>query len=171
MFAYASLIWRPCFEASARRRLCLPGYRRAFCVWTVEARGRPERPGLGLGLEIGGSGCEGMALQVPAARFMESLRALWSREMLTGVYLPRWLSGWEQDGTQHTVLAFVADSRDPQYANGLSDDERASCIASARGALGSCHEYLENSVTALRAAGIADPYLDAMLDRVHTTVT
>ncbi len=167
VFAYASLIWRPCFEAAAARRLLLPGYRRAFCVWTVQARGRPERPGLGLGLEAGGPGCEGMALQVPAARLAVSLEALWAREMLTGVYLPRWLCGRRENGEGQSVLAFVADCRHPQYAGGLSDEERAACIASARGELGSCLEYLEHSVSALRGAGITDPYLDAMRDRVR----
>ena len=167
VFAYASLIWRPCFEAKASRRLYLPGYRRVFCVWTVQARGRPERPGLGLGLEAGAPGCGGMALRIPSAHLMESLQALWAREMLTGVYVPRWLRGQREDGNAQTVLSFVADCRHPQYAGGLSDDERAACIASARGELGSCLEYLEHSVSALRGAGITDPYLDAMMDRVH----
>ena len=167
VFAYASLIWRPCFEAAAKRRLYLPGYRRAFCIWTVQARGRPERPGLGLGLVAGGDGCEGVALKVPPGRRMESLRALWSREMLTGVYRPRWLSGRDEAGAAHEVLAFVADPAHPQYARGLTEDERAACIASARGELGTCLEYLENSVSALRAAGIEDPDLDAMTERVR----
>ena len=167
VFAYASLIWRPCFEANAARRLHLPGYRRTFCVWTVQARGRPECPGLGLGLEASGSGCDGIALQVPAARLMESLATLWAREMLTGVYLPRWLCGQRENGKAQTVLAFVADPRHPQYAGGLGDDERAACIASARGELGSCLEYLELSISALRAAGIADPCLDDMMARVR----
>ncbi len=167
VFAYASLIWRPCFEANARRRLYLPGYRRTFCVWTVQARGRPERPGLGLGLEAGEPGCEGVALQVPAARLMVSLAALWAREMLTGVYVPRWLCGQTGNGKAQAVLGFVADPRHPQYAGGLSDDERAACIVSARGELGSSREYLEHSVSALREAGITDPGLTAMLDRVR----
>ena len=167
VFAYASLIWRPCFQANASRRLFLPGYRRAFCVWTVQARGRPERPGLGLGLEEGGPGCEGMALQLPLPRLTESLQALWSREMLTGIYSPCWLRGREEDGTLRTVLAFVADRRHPQYASGLDDDERAACIASARGELGSSLEYLEQSISALRLAGIADPCLEDMMARVR----
>lgn len=167
VFAYASLIWRPCFEAPATRRLHLPGYRRAFCIWTVQARGRPDRPGLGLGLVAGGEGCEGVALQVPPGRRMESLRALWSREMLTGVYRPRWLSGRDEAGAAHRVLAFVADPAHPQHAQGLTEDERAAFIASARGELGTCIEYLQNSITALRAAGIRDPDLDAMMDRTR----
>ena len=145
----------------------VPAYRRTFCVWTVEARGRPERPGLGLGLEAGGAGCAGMALRVPSRTFLESLQALWAREMLTGVYRPRWLPAQEDEGGERTVLAFVAERRHPQYAAGLGEDERAACIASARGELGSCREYLENSVHALQAAGIRDPGLEAMMDRVR----
>ena len=171
VFAYASLIWRPCFEASASRRLNLPGYRRTFCIWTVQARGRPECPGLGLGLEEGGSGCEGIALQIPGARQTEALQALWAREMLTGVYLPCWLRGRQEDGKAQTVLAFVADPRHPQYAGGLDASTRAACIASARGELGTCFEYLEQSISALREAGITDPGLDAMMDKVRGVVT
>ena len=139
-------------------------------MWTVEARGRPERPGLGLGLEAGGPGCEGVALLVPPARLEESLEALWAREMLTGIYAPCWLPARGEDGGARTVLAFVADRRHPQYAGGLADEERATCIASARGELGPCLEYLEQSVTALRAVGIRDPHLDAMMEKVHAAL-
>ena len=167
VFAYASLLWRPCFEASARRNAFLPEHRRAFCIWTVEARGRPERPGLGLGLERGGAGCHGVALQVPRRRTCESLCRLWEREMLTGVYAPRWLGARTACGPQ-AVLAFVAAPGHPQYAGGLDDEERAACIARARGTLGSCLEYLERTVDALEAAGITDPDLAGMRDRVRT---
>ncbi len=167
VFAYASLIWRPCFEASATRRLHLPGYRRTFCVWTVQARGRPECPGLGLGLEEGASGCDGVAMRVPSDRLMDSLRALWEREMLTGIYRPRWLTGSDEGRGSQAVLAFVADPRHPQYARRLDDDARAACIARARGELGTCLEYLEQSVIALRRAGITDPYLDEMMDKAR----
>ena len=108
-----------------------------------------------------------MALKIPPARRDEALEALWAREMLTGIYAARWLCGTEESGTRKTVLAFVADPRHPQYAGGLTDDERATCIVGARGVLGSCLEYLEQSVSALRAAGISDPGLDAMTDKVH----
>ena len=108
-----------------------------------------------------------MALRVPSEPRLEALRALWSREMLTGVYRPCWLAGEDEAGRERIALAFVADPAHPQYAHGLNDDRRAACIASARGELGSCLEYLENSVSALRAAGIRDPGLDAMMDRVR----
>ena len=136
-------------------------------MWTVQARGRPERPGLGLGLEAGESGCDGVALQVPAARRAESLEALWEREMLTGIYEPRWLCARGAGHAIHPVLAFVADPGHPQYAGGLGDEERAACIATAHGELGSCFDYLDHSVSALRAAGIVDPGLDSMLARVR----
>ena len=45
VFAYASLIWRPCFESDAKRRFYLPGYQRTFCVWTVQARRATRVPG------------------------------------------------------------------------------------------------------------------------------
>nr|MCS5575046.1 gamma-glutamylcyclotransferase [Pseudomonadales bacterium] len=65
LFAYGSLIWRPCFAVQSRRKGVLHEYQRRFCVYTVEARGTPDLPGLGLGLEPGPGLCSGVLLSIP----------------------------------------------------------------------------------------------------------
>ena len=92
VFGYGSLIWNPAFEPAERRRAVLHGYRRAFCFWTVSARGTPERPGLGLGLEAApGARCGGVALRIAGATEAADIERLWAREMYTAVYRPAWV--------------------------------------------------------------------------------
>ena len=47
LFAYGSLIWRPCFQVRSTYKAILHGNKRAFCVYTVDARGKTTNPGLG----------------------------------------------------------------------------------------------------------------------------
>ncbi|MHA1566134.1 MAG: gamma-glutamylcyclotransferase, partial [Alphaproteobacteria bacterium] len=61
VFAYGSLIWRPCFNYVTRSRAVLDGYRRRFSIWTLIARGTPAAPGLALALEAGDGACHGVA--------------------------------------------------------------------------------------------------------------
>jgi len=92
LFAYGSLIWRPCFEVQSRNKAILHGYRRDFCVYTVEARGTSDNPGLGLGLRVDSGFCEGALLALPEDGRSEALHSIWEREMLTAVYRPQWVS-------------------------------------------------------------------------------
>lgn len=166
VFAYGSLLWRPCFRPVARRPGVVRGYRRGFCVWTVQARGTPEHPGLGLGLEPGAGRCAGALLGLGPAGREAALAALWERELLTGVYRPRWLAV-ESGGQWLTALAFVVDRAHPQYAGPLDLGEQARRIAGAAGRLGTCYEYLAGTVSALEGEGIADPELHELLGRVE----
>ena len=58
IFGYASLIWRPEFEAVERRQARVHGWHRAFRMRSRINRGTPERPGLVFALMPGGS-CQG----------------------------------------------------------------------------------------------------------------
>ena len=166
VFAYGSLLWRPGFDPAERRRATLAGYRRSFCVWTVEARGTPERPGLGLGLvPAAGERCEGVALALAPSGRDEALAALWEREMLTGVYRPAWLP-LATEGGGIVALAFVVDRFHPQHAGELDAADAARCIARARGRLGPCRDYLLATVRALAAEGIEDAGLSALVGLV-----
>jgi cation transport protein ChaC len=60
VFAYGSLMWRPGFPHAEAQHARLVGYRRCFCIYSVHHRGSPDRPGLVLGLDRGGT-CEGIA--------------------------------------------------------------------------------------------------------------
>ena len=67
VFGYGSLMWRPGFAYEEAQHARLTGYRRCFCIYSVHHRGSPERPGLVLGLDRGGT-CEGIAYRIAASR-------------------------------------------------------------------------------------------------------
>lgn len=165
LFAYGSLIWRPCFAVQSCRKGVLHEYQRRFCVYTVEARGTPDLPGLGLGLEPGPGLCSGVLLSIPHRGRDQALSRLWAREMLTAIYRPCWLTV-ETESEPVTALAFIVDSRHSQYAGHLTGEAQVSLIRSARGELGSCREYLVSTVDALADAGIEDTHLTGLLARV-----
>ena len=170
LFAYGSLIWRPCFEVQSRCKAILHGYRRDFCVFTVEARGAPDGPGLGLGLRVDSASCQGVLIPLPEDGRSEALTSIWEREMLTAVYQPKWVSV-EVDSKITTALTFVVDELHPQCAGDLSEEAQAVMIGSAVGELGSCRDYLVNTIDALRNVGIHDLPLEGLLRRVNLQIS
>lgn len=184
IFAYGSLIWRPCFSPRRVQPGQLRGYQRRFSMWTVSARGSPELPGLGLALEKSPGGrsepvasdgqadasvCEGLLLEVARATLLDDLKKLWVREMLTGIYRPAWVEAEFGNGEKPvacSALTFVVDPRHPQYAGQLNLGEQARLIAQAAGELGTCYEYLASTVSALGTYGIVDASLQALLRAV-----
>src|SRR5690606_30823647 len=88
VFGYGSLIWRPGFEHVEARRARLNGYRRSLCIYSFVHRGTPERPGLVLGLDRGGS-CVGLAFRVRGEQRDAVIEYLRARELVTNVYLER----------------------------------------------------------------------------------
>src|SRR5262245_56917930 len=81
VFAYGSLMWNPLFRYVERRPATLLGFHRRFCLWSIAGRGTPERPGLVLGLDLGGQ-CSGLAYRVAGAHAAAELKHLWQREMV-----------------------------------------------------------------------------------------
>ena len=89
VFGFGSLIWNPAFHFVERRTARIHGYHRQFCLWARSGRGSPERPGLMLSLESGGS-CTGVAYRLDEHAAATELDVLWRREMSTMAYRPVW---------------------------------------------------------------------------------
>lgn len=165
IFAYGSLMWDPGFAHEEVRPALLRGYHRAFCVRSAVYRGTPERTGLALGLDRGGS-CRGLALRV-AEREREAAAAyLEQRELVEDIYFCRHvpLTG---AGSRFAAYAFVVNRRHAIYAPKQPLDHMARIIAHAAGKVGTNRAYLENTVAHLDELGIADGKLRELLRRVE----
>ena len=159
VFGYGSLMWRPDFDYLERRSARIHGWRRSLCILSHVYRGTPERPGLVLGLDRGGS-CRGVAFRVAARRREETIAYLRGRELVTGVYLERRVIARMADGREATALAYVADRRHPQYAGPLEPERLLSIVAQGVGQSGANIDYVLNTQAHLRELGIRDPALE-----------
>ncbi len=170
VFGYGSLIWNPAFHYEERSTAVLDGFHRAFCLWTPIGRGSPETPGLTLGLKPGGR-CRGVAFRVAADAVMTELDVVWRREMVTGAYRPTWVPlQMIDDGLQRQALTFVMDPENERYAGELTSDATAAAIAHATGRLGTCREYLFNTVAHLEELGLPDEHLRDLVARVNRII-
>jgi cation transport protein ChaC len=164
LFGYGSLIWNPAFHFSDRLTGTVYGFHRRFCLWTHLGRGCPERPGLVLGLERGGS-CRGAVFHIAPEAALEELAIVWRREMISGAYVPRWVDAHTALGTVRAIT-FVINQAHERYARALSDERVAEIIATAEGWLGPCADYLINTVDHLAHLGIHDRPLERLRAQV-----
>jgi cation transport protein ChaC len=165
VFAYGSLMWNPAIEFAEAQPCKIEGWHRSFCFWLPLGRGTPELPGLMLALERGGS-CEGIAYRLAPHQVRSELAIVWNREMLAGVYKPRWAPVTLRDGRLVTAVTFEVDTKHCQYTGDLSMDRTAHHVAFAEGRRGACRDYLANTVAHARALGIYDDYLEDLVERV-----
>ncbi len=164
LFAYGSLIWNPIFRFMDRRVGTVYGFHRRFCLWTPLGRGTPENPGLVLGLDRGGS-CRGIVYRIAAADVLSELLLVWRREMVVGSYIPRWVKVF--DGTQEIeAITFAVNRLHPSYASNVDLETTVESIATARGQLGPCSDYLMQTVDGLMSSGIRDRQLLMLRDLV-----
>ncbi len=154
VFGYGSLMWNPAFAYAERAVGVVRGYHRRFCLWLQMGRGSPDNPGLMLALDRGGV-CRGVAFRIPAAEARAELLLVWRREMFGRAYLARWVQV-RMVGAAVPAITFVVNRTDPRYAARIDDAQAARHIATARGSLGSCASYLENTVAHLQSLGIRD---------------
>lgn len=161
VFGYGSLMWRPGFAHTATHRAHLHGFRRALCVRSYVHRGTPDRPGLVLGLDQGGS-CIGLAFRVPGDLRDEAIAYLRERELVTNVYRERMVGLRLETGETVSALAYVVDRKHPQYAGRLDPDEAARHVCGAVGRSGPNEEYVLNTVAHLKALGIRDHWLESV---------
>ena len=154
IFAYGSLLWDPGFDYVEARPATLHGYHRQFCIYSYVYRGTPERPGLVLGLDRGGS-CRGRVYRVAATNAAAVLDYLEGRERVLYVYEPR-VCKIRVAGESIRAVCYVADRRHPQYSGRLEIEDAAAIIRAGHGERGANVDYLANTVRQLDALRIAD---------------
>jgi cation transport protein ChaC len=166
VFGYGSLMWRPGFPFVEQAAARLPGRRRAFCIYSVHHRGTYERPGLVLGLAPGGA-TRGKVFRVAEPEWEEVYAYLMEREQPTETYVEAYRPVTLEDGRRVEALTFLSDVRHPQWAGALSLTAQAGLIAGASGLSGRNIDYLRDLVEHLRAEGVRDRSMEALLARVE----
>lgn len=161
VFGYASLIWRPEFDAVEHRQARVHGWHRALQMGSRVNRGTPSCPGLVFALVRGGS-CRGMVYQLDPTRADAELDRLWLREMPTGVYDPRWLACQTAQGTVK-ALAFTLSRTSPNYLEPVPDEAMLNILRHARGRYGSTLDYLHETALGLRRCGIRDHEVERLV--------
>ncbi len=159
VFGYGSLMWNPGFSHVERVQAVLHGFHRSLCVYSHVHRGTPERPGLVLGLDRGGS-CRGIAFRVPADEAAAAHAYLRAREQVTLVYREIWRRVRLLDGRVVDALTYAVDRRHRQYASGLPPEELLRHVRQGVGVSGRNPEYIQATHAQLSSLGIHDPVLD-----------
>jgi glutathione-specific gamma-glutamylcyclotransferase len=160
IFGYASLIWRPEFDAEEHRLARVWGYHRAFRMRSRINRGTPAVPGLVFALMHGGS-CMGVVYRVSRQRAEQELERLWQREMPTGVYDPRWVRCTTARG-EVSALAFTLSRTSPSFTGAIDDEQMLHILRTARGRYGTTLEYLLETADGLRRHGIRDREIERL---------
>ena len=164
VFGFGSLMWKPGFQPREKKTVLLRGFERKFHIWSIKGRGTKERPGLGLCLEPIKEGvCKGIAYRILPDTKDKDLRYLWDREMVSGVYLPRWVAVECSDGSDLSVLTWIVNKNHMRYAGPQSVKEMARIIANSKGSYGTCRDYLTNTIQEMAKLGQYDPTLDKVL--------
>lgn len=161
LFAYGSLVWNPAFEYLDRRVAMVQGFHRRFCLWSRINRGTPDKPGLVLGLDNGGS-CHGVVYRIAHTHAAHELRLLWRREMLFGSYLPRWLTVRTPEESVH-ALAFVINHHASGFAPHMDDERIVDILVQGNGRFGNGLDYLRETVAGLAASGAPDHHLERLV--------
>jgi cation transport protein ChaC len=155
-------MWRPGFAFEERIQATVRGYHRSLCIYSHVHRGSPDRPGLVLGLDRGGT-CRGVAFRVAAPMRNATIAYLHEREQVTLVYREANLAATLADGRRASVLAYVVEPHHPQYAGRLPLAELLRLVRQGAGVSGRNADYVRNTHEHLIALGIADRTLAAII--------
>jgi cation transport protein ChaC len=161
VFGYASLLWRPEFEAAEHRPALVRGWHRALRMRSLINRGTPEEPGLVFALLPGGA-CHGAVYRLHPERAEAELERLWGREMPTGVYDARLVPCRTAAGPV-LALAFTLARTSPACLPRLADAQMLHILRHARGRYGTTLEYLAETAAALRERGVRDREIERLM--------
>lgn len=161
VFGYASLVWRPEFEAAESRPGRVHGHHRSLQMWSRVNRGTPDCPGLVFALVSGGS-CDGLALRVPHDQVEALMPRLWAREMPNPVYDPKWLRVMTPQGSVR-ALAFTLSRRSPSFTGQLTPERYRDIFSRSCGRYGTTLDYARRTFEGLKAHGIHDHALEKLL--------
>jgi len=164
IFGYGSLMWKPGFAYAEAARARLIGYRRCFCIYSVNHRGQPARPGLVLGLDRGGA-CDGVAYRIAPEHARATAEYLRVREQVNGVYREALVPVTIEEGRRREVMAqaYIVERAHPSYTGPLSLAEQARLIRGAKGISGANLDYLINTLAHLDMLDIHEPELGRIL--------
>jgi glutathione-specific gamma-glutamylcyclotransferase len=167
VFAYGSLMWRPDFAFVERTEARLIGAHRALCVYSFVHRGTPERPGLVLGLDHGGT-CRGIAYRVGAAERLATIAYLRAREQVTSVYREVTRPIWLKSRPERRVpaLCYMVDRGHPQYAGRLSLEQQLHHVRQGHGQSGANRDYVLATIGALEQLGYRETTLHLLAHRL-----
>ena len=161
VFGYASLIWRPEFDAAEHRPALVRGWHRALRMRSRVNRGTPQQPGLVFALLPGGA-CRGVVYRLRRESAEAELERLWAREQPTGVYDARLLPCRTPQGTV-PALAFTLSRRSTACLPRLPDAELLHILRHARGRYGSTLDYLAHTAAALHERGLHDREIERLM--------
>jgi glutathione-specific gamma-glutamylcyclotransferase len=167
VFGYGSLMWRPGFDYLERVEARLIGAHRALCVYSFVHRGTPERPGLVLGLDLGGA-CRGIAFRIAAQARAETIRYLRAREQVTMVYRECMRRVWLKSEPAQPVqaLCYVVDRSHPQYGGRLTLEQQLHHVRQGHGHSGANRDYVIATVEALESLGYRETDLHLLAERL-----
>ena len=165
VFGYGSLLWRPGFDYLERVPARLLGAHRSLCVYSWVHRGTPERPGLVLALDRGGT-CRGIAYRVAEAARDEVIAYLREREQVTAVYLERIRPIRFDDGRTTEAVTYMVDRAHGQYAGKLDEEMQFTLVSGAAGRSGANRDYVINTAEHLEELGMPDARLSRLAQRL-----
>jgi glutathione-specific gamma-glutamylcyclotransferase len=165
VFGYGSLMWRPGFAFEERVAASVHGFHRSLCVYSHVHRGTPDRPGLVMGLDRGGS-CKGVAFRVAQSDAVATIAYLRAREQVTAVYVERLLPVRLQDGRTRIALTYIVDRAHRQYAGRLAEDDLVRIVAEGVGQSGHNPDYVIRTQAQLSEMGVNDPVLTRVAHRL-----
>jgi len=165
VFGYGSLLWNPAFNYIEKQPAKLYGFHRRFCLSLTIGRGSPEHPGLMLALDRGGS-CNGLAFRIAAGEINSETEILWMRERLNGAYFARH-AAMRIRGKAVTGLTFIINRNHSRYVGRLGIEDTVKYLRQGKGLIGTCREYLENTVRQLDNINVQDNYLHRLCQLIR----